>query len=50
MNIAIVRGPFLNKFEMQSYEPLIKYHNITAYCTNGNLFDTENIDLPVKKF
>lgn len=50
MRIAIVRGPFLNKFEMQSYEPLRKKHDIIAYHTNKHFFDTEIIDLPMKSF
>jgi len=29
--IAIVRGKFLNKYEMQMYEPLIRTYNITAF-------------------
>jgi len=49
MNIAIIRGPFLNKFEMQSYEPLMKYHNITAHYTNDNFFNVEDINIPKRK-
>jgi len=29
--IAIVRGKFLNKYEMQMYEPLVSTYNITAF-------------------
>jgi len=49
MDIAIIRGPFLNEFEMQSYEPLIKHHNITTYHVNDNFFNVEDINLPKKK-
>jgi alpha-maltose-1-phosphate synthase len=30
-NIAIVRGKFLNKYEMQFYEPLVKEFSLTAF-------------------
>jgi len=30
MNITLVRGAFLNPFEMQLYEPLSKRHHVTA--------------------
>jgi len=29
--IAIVRGKFLNKYEMQFFEPLVKNYDITAF-------------------
>lgn len=29
--IAIIRGKFLNQYEMQSYEPLIPFYDITAF-------------------
>ena len=29
--IAIVRGKFLNKYEMQMYEPLVDRYDITAF-------------------
>lgn len=32
-SVAIVRGKYLNKFEMQSYEPLIKDFRITAFSS-----------------
>jgi glycosyltransferase involved in cell wall biosynthesis len=31
MKIAIIRGPYLNKFEMQNYEPLLNSCDLTAY-------------------
>jgi glycosyltransferase involved in cell wall biosynthesis len=49
MNIALVRGPFLNKFEMMSYEPLLNHHNITAYHTDFNYYDIRDIKIPKKK-
>ncbi|VVB90879.1 D-inositol-3-phosphate glycosyltransferase [uncultured archaeon] len=47
--IAIIRGLSLNKFEMQSYEPLKKYFDITAYYTNNHFADVSIIDLPKKE-
>src|SRR3990172_767068 len=29
--IAIVRGKFLNRYEMQFFEPLVRYFDITAF-------------------
>lgn len=46
MKIAIVRGPYLNRFEMQNFEPLAKKHQITAFYTNNNFFDVRDIRLP----
>lgn len=31
--VAIVRGKFLNRFEMQSYEPLVRRYRITAFSS-----------------
>lgn len=47
--IAIIRGLSLNKFEMQSYEPLKKYFDITAYYSNNHFADVSIIDLPKKE-
>ena len=49
MKIAIVRGPNLNKFEMQSYEPLTKEYDITAYTTYKHNFDIDIINIPIKR-
>lgn len=49
MNIAIIRGPNLNKFEMQNYEPLTKKHNMTAYTTHNHNFEIDKIAIPVRK-
>lgn len=38
--VAIVRGKFLNKFEMQSYEPLYKKFDITAFGSLTPFQDT----------
>lgn len=47
--IAIIRGPSLNKFEMQSYEPLTKYFDIMAYHSNNHFADVSIINLPKKE-
>jgi len=49
MKIAIIRGPMLNKAEMQSYEPLKKYFDVTAYYTNDHFSDVSIVDLPKKE-
>jgi starch synthase len=49
MNIAIIRGPNLNKFEMQNYEPLAKRHSLTAYTTYNHNFEIDKIAIPVRK-
>jgi glycosyltransferase involved in cell wall biosynthesis len=33
MKIAIVRGKYLNPFEMQYYEPLVKKHDLTGFSS-----------------
>jgi GT2 family glycosyltransferase/glycosyltransferase involved in cell wall biosynthesis len=45
--IAIIRGPKLNKWEMQNYEPLCEEFEITAYGTTSNDFDIAKIDIPI---
>jgi len=49
MKIAIIRGGALNKFEMQSYEPLVKYFDIIAYYPNNHFLDVSIIALPKKQ-
>ncbi|MEK7543784.1 MAG: glycosyltransferase family 4 protein [Patescibacteria group bacterium] len=38
--IAIVRGKFLNKYEMQMYEPLVDRYDITAFGSLTSYHDT----------
>ncbi len=45
--IAIVRGKFLNKFEMQSYEPLVSKYDIAAFSSKKPLSD--EFSFPVVK-
>jgi len=49
MKIAIVRGQYLNKFEMQNIAPLENKYDIIAYTTHSNIFDTRNVGIPLKK-
>ena len=47
MKLAIVRGKFLNQYEMQSFAPLVKRYDITAF---GSLYPYhEKFPFPVRK-
>ncbi|MEW6720414.1 MAG: glycosyltransferase, partial [Thermodesulfobacteriota bacterium] len=45
--VAIVRGPNLNPWEMQNYEPLAETFDLTAYTTTEPAFDISGVRLPV---
>lgn len=50
--IALVRGKFLNAYEMQSFEPLVKKYDITAFGSlhsfhNSFAFPTVNLPSPM---
>ncbi len=45
--VAIVRGPNLNPWEMQNYEPLAGSYDLTAYTTTSPSFDIGKVRLPV---
>lgn len=47
MKVAIVRGKYLNKYEMQFYEPLAKRYQITAFGSKTCYHD--QLDFPVVK-
>ncbi|MHB1011374.1 MAG: glycosyltransferase [Desulfobacteria bacterium] len=47
--VAIVRGPNLNPWEMQNYEPLSGEFDLTAYTTTTPNFDISLVALPVVK-
>jgi glycosyltransferase involved in cell wall biosynthesis len=49
VKIAIIRGANLNKFEMQTYEPLLKNFDITAFCLKNNNFDLKEVKLPIEQ-
>lgn len=48
-SVALIRGPGLNKYEMQSYELLSKNFSITAISTYIHDFDINEIKLPIRK-
>lgn len=50
MKVAIIRGPFLNKWEMQNYEPLVGEIDVMAYYSDNNLYDVSQITLPKRRF
>lgn len=45
--IAVIRGKFLNKFEMQTFEPLISKYDITAFSSKKPF--SSNFSFPVVK-
>ncbi len=45
--VAIVRGPNLNQWEIQNYEPLSDRFDITLYTTTKPRFDISNLRLPI---
>ncbi|HVP36195.1 MAG TPA: glycosyltransferase family 4 protein [Terriglobales bacterium] len=47
--IAIIRGANLNKFEMQTYEPLKVHFEIESFCIAKNNFDLRQINLSIHK-
>jgi starch synthase len=52
MRIAIIRGPYLNKFEMQNYEPLLDQCDLSAYYCTDTFKPAESlkdIKIPLKK-
>lgn len=49
MKIAIVRGPSLNPWEMQNFEPLAVKHNVLAIGSTKPVYDIAQINLPIKK-
>jgi glycosyltransferase involved in cell wall biosynthesis len=52
MRVAIVRGPYLNKIEMQNYEPLLNNWDLTAYYCVDTFKPSKNlkdIKIPTKR-
>ena len=50
MKIAIIRGPYLNKFEMQNYEPMHDSCDLTAYYCEEMWRTSESVkDLKIPK-
>lgn len=50
MKVAMIKGPFLNAWEVQNYEPLLKNLDIIAYYSNANIFDVSKMTFPKKQF
>jgi glycosyltransferase involved in cell wall biosynthesis len=44
--VAILRGPLLSPYEMQSYEPLKKEFELVAFTPHQTNFDVSSIDIP----
>ncbi len=49
MKVAIVRGYSVNKWEMQSFEPLRDDIEFMCFSSEQNKYDASDIKLPVKK-
>ncbi len=47
--VAIVRGPGLSKWEMQVYEPLMEWFDLTAIASTRPVNDIQNIQFPIKR-
>jgi len=49
IKVGIIRGKFLNKFEMQNFEPLSQYFEIVTYASYRNLYNLKGIKLNTEK-
>lgn len=49
MRIAIIRGSYMNPYEMQSYRPLASRYDITGYASFINNYELDGIGFQVKK-
>ena len=49
MRVAVIRGPSLNKFEMQYYEPLALQHEVMAFTSKAPAYDVSEITLPMRR-
>lgn len=47
--VAIVRGPGLSKWEMQIFEPLTEWFDLTAIGSTKPVNDIQNIQFPIKQ-
>lgn len=50
MNVAVIRGSSLNKWEMQSFEPLVARWSLVACGARPAYYPTRDIRIPVKCF
>lgn len=49
MDVAVVRGPALNKWEMQNYEPLRPALDVVAIGSRRGHYDLADLRLPVRR-
>lgn len=47
--VAIIRGPYLNPYEMQNYAPLKTRFWLKALKPTSNFFKTDDIDMPIQE-
>ena len=49
MRVALLRGDSLNRYEMQSYEPLLSEWELVAFTSWDNTFDLNGMRIPVRR-
>ncbi len=49
MKVALIRGEFLNKWEMQNFEPLVEWADVTAFGGTLSSFSLDTLQIPVKR-
>lgn len=49
MKVAIIRGSSMNRFEMQSYGPVAREHELTGYASQVNGYELQDIGFPIKR-
>jgi glycosyltransferase involved in cell wall biosynthesis len=49
MRVALLRGDSLNRYEMQSYEPLLGEWEFAAFTSYDNPFDLDGIKIPIQR-
>jgi len=49
MRVALLRGDSLNRFEMQSYAPLLNEWELIAFTSYDNPFDLDDIKIPIQR-
>jgi len=49
MRVALVRGDSLNRYEMQSYEPLLAEWELVAFTSYDNPFDLDGLKIPIQR-
>ncbi len=49
MRVALLRGDSLNRYEMQSYAPLLDVWELVAFTSYDNPFDLDDIKIPIQR-